>query len=199
MLFVMFLKGSKSHRCFDCQVRNTRLGRVESRGSRVRGNWHRCSLSSVKIAPPKPGGGSVNEEKRCNRSWCWFRLLPTCPWLRGQLRALGMPSGLYVLLGETSSWSCQPHLPCTRARCWALLASSTTLQVILLPAASTGDRQPLRQMLRASSLEPQIRNWLPAAPAAPASPHVFPGRLQHHSSHRTLPAHGQSGHRTGMH
>lgn len=29
--FVMFLKGSKSHRCFECQVRNALLRRIKSR------------------------------------------------------------------------------------------------------------------------------------------------------------------------
>lgn len=40
----------------------------------------------------------------------------------------------------------------------------------MLLAASAGAPQPLGQMLRASSLEPQIRNWLPAAPQFPLHP-----------------------------
>lgn len=47
---------------------------------------------------------------------------------------------------------------------------------MLQPAVSAGAPRPLGQMLWASSLEPQIHNWLPAAPqAAPSSPCAFLG------------------------
>lgn len=72
-----------------------------------------------------------------------------------------------MLLGEGSSCSPQPHLPCAAELCWP--------RHVPAGAAAAGCERSspaaLGQMLQASSLEPQIHNWLPAGiPARPVLP-----------------------------
>lgn len=91
-----------------------------------------------------------------------------------------------MLLGEGSSCSPQPHLPCAAELCWPRHVPAGA-------AAAAGCERSspaaLGQMLQASSLEPQIHNWLPAG--IPARP-VLPWELQQRSCH------GQPGHGTAV-
>lgn len=75
-----------------------------------------------------------------------------------------------MLLGESSSCRHWPHLPCAAELCWPRPRRCRWSHSRLWA------QEPLRQMLQASSLEPQIPNWLPAVPqAAPSSPCAFLG------------------------